>query len=114
MKNWGSEIFFIERNLSINGCTVEDETVKNEDLLKNFPPEILEAFKRAGIDEIKVIGNNFYVLTRINPNTAAENQVRQQIDEALKNAGYEYKKFRDSYSCSGERIGYGSIKKREI
>lgn len=85
--------------------------MKNEKLLESFPQEVLEAFKMAKIDEIKVIGNNFYVLTRINPNMAAENQVRQQIDEALKNAGYKYKKFRDAYSCSGERIGYGSIKK---
>lgn len=85
--------------------------MKNEKLLENFPQEVLEAFKMAGIDEIKVIGNNFYILTRINPDVAAENQVRRHIEEALKNAGYEYKKFRDSYSCSGERIGYGSIKK---
>lgn len=65
--------------------------MKNEKLLENFPQEVLEAFKMAGIDEIKVIGNNFYILTRINPDVAAENQVRRHIEEALKMQGMNIK-----------------------
>lgn len=88
--------------------------VKDEDLSRKLSAEVLEAFKKVGIDEVKVIGDKIYILTQVNPNVAQEKEARRHVDETLQNAGYEYKKFRDSYSCSGERIGYGNIKKKRI
>jgi hypothetical protein len=86
--------------------------MKNEELLKEFPPEIVKAFKIAGIHEIKVINEKVYIMTYVHPNTATEIRIRREIDEAIKAAGYTFKWFRDSYSCQG-RFGYGDLKKKE-